>query len=148
MKGKKSLEEKIDEVDSNMPGMKEKLKTREQGCWGDYSVNETQDVEYIVTDNYKVVAAKKEYRSWSEGGGGVGWSNYAEIYYQKKDKDSIKVIELPVIKTRDRYKQHLDRKDLWPYDYISVKEIDTDRIEVSWVDHEGKKGPTYKRKLR
>lgn len=148
MKTNKSLEKKLKDVEKNLVGVGDQLKPYSVATWGMHWNGAPEDVEYLETDRYQIVAAKWEEHHWSEDGGGVQWTEWLSLHYKKRgSKEEIRKIETDKIVTRDQQSASKDRRDLWPYDFVGVRLLSPTRIEVSWVDEEGNKGPTYKLKL-
>jgi hypothetical protein len=145
MKTDKTLEEKLNDAESNLPGVRDQLKPHNFGSWGTYWKGAPEDVEYIETDRYQIVAAKWERHSWSEYGGGVEWTEWVSVHYREKGSEGkIPKLETEQIVTRDGENSRKDRNDLWPYNFVSVESTGPTQIEVAWADQEGNKGPTYK----
>ena len=64
-------------------------------------------------------------------------------YREKGSKGEIKKIETEKIITRDQFHESKDERYLWPYNFVRVQPLSPTRVEVSWVDEKGEKGPTY-----
>ena len=102
------------------------------------------DVAQIQTADYKVIAAKWEEHEWSEDGGGIAWKCWASIYIQPTGQDApLKRVRAPTISTRDQHNADYDRRDLWGYNNVSVKDLGNNKVEVAWADNKGNLGPTY-----
>lgn len=149
MKTDNLLEEKLKNAEANLPGVRDKLKPFGGASWGMHWKSAPEDIKYLETDKYQIVAAKWEQHEWSEYGGRVGWIDWVSLYYQEKGcKEEIREIGTKGFVTRDRESPDKDRRDLWPYHFVEVQPLGQTQVEVAWVDESGNKGPKYKLDLK
>jgi hypothetical protein len=147
MKTEKRLEEKIIEAEEFLPGVGEKLKSSGWATWGIHYNKHSEDVERVETEKYKVVAVKRQAREWSDGGGGIKITEWVAVYYLGEEGELKGTIPEKII-TRDQNDAYKDRNDLlYKYDYVGLEALADDKVEVAWLDKDGKKGPTYEIKL-
>ena len=141
MKTEKRLEEKIIEAETFLPGVGEMLKPISKRNGARYHNEHPTDVEYLEIHGHKVVAAKWEARYWHEFKGGVGTNEWAVVYLFAENEIKEKVISGTM--TRDQFSSSFDRRNLLYHDYIGLEALADDKVEVSWVKHDGTKGLTY-----
>jgi len=143
MKTGQSLEQKLKDAESKMPGISGLVQPYKGGFFDMYYSGRLDDAEYLETDKYQVLASKWEVHSWSDMGGGIAWDERLKIFYREKGKNEIKSLETPEVRTRDHHDEYRDRKDLMPYDYVFIKPVDASRFEVAWANKEGNKTERY-----
>lgn len=147
-----SLEEKLNDAEIHLPGVREKLKRNKGGAWGSYWDGAPQDLEYCETDEYRVVVAKWKEDSWSAEAGchsGVGFKEWLSVYYRPKGSErEIKQLETEKILTRDYYNPSYDKTHLRPYRFVGVQPLEPARVKVAWVDETGNEGLTYELELK
>lgn len=142
------LEQKIQEIEGKLPGIVKMVEPYEGATCGMHWNRNVQDICYKELEKYYVVAARWNEHHWDEGGGGIRWTDWISVYYKRKKGDQeIKKLETDKIVTRDQYDQHKDRRDLWGYNLVSIKDIKDDEIVVAWTNKDGNTKLTYKIKL-
>ncbi|MCK5510651.1 hypothetical protein KAI65_03865 [Candidatus Parcubacteria bacterium] len=102
---------------------------------------EPQDIEFLETEDYKVVGVKWHEDSWSSGSG-IQWEEWISVFYQKKGQKEIKEEETERIVIRDATSSRYDRKELWPYKYLILTDKDVSEmrfavVKVAWADEHG-----------
>jgi len=138
MKREASLEEKLKNAETQMPGVWDQLKPYDFGSrsYSSFHAGAIQDLEYVETEKYQVVAAK-----WDEhyygGRGGIEWSEWVSIHYREKGSREIKQTKTERIETRNRYDAREDKKHLWPYNFVKIEVLESDQVKVSWADENG-----------
>lgn len=138
------LEEKIQEIEGKVPGMAKKVESYKGATWGMHWNAGIQDINYIETSDYQVVAARWNDHSWDEGGGGIKWTDWITIYYKRKEgEDEIKSIKTEEVVTRDQYDPKKDRTDLWGYNNVSLEKIENNKVRTSWTNNDGKEALAY-----
>jgi len=144
----KSLEQ-LFEIETKMPGIIKKISEITQGgaTWGMHWIPQATDSKYLETDKYCIYATKIDKHQWSEDGGGIEWSGRLTLFYKSKDADTLKRIDTERIVTRDKYDSKNDKTSLWRFEYVGITALCDDKIKASWLDSEGKEGPTYELKL-
>jgi len=143
MKTEKTLREKLNEAEVNLSGVSKQLEPYERAV-DRHRNGSIEDVEYLETDLYQIVAAKWEEHNWSLYEGAVQWEEWLSLHYRRKGYDGkIKQLKTEKIVTRNRYDPKKDKTYLWSHDFVSIQSLGPSKIEIAWVDEAGNKGPIY-----
>lgn len=138
MKNEKTLEQKLDEAEEKMPGMKKLLQNSQSNYGWSASNNYVTDVEYLRAFRHQVVAVKRMIHTWrgiqSGNDGGIEWVSYSKLYYIKDGETEIKAVAGPMVKTRDAFNPEEDRPEFFGFNYIQLRWPGYDEIRFSWTN--------------
>jgi hypothetical protein len=152
---KRTLEQKTADAIAFMPAIREKLKPLyyipKHGMqrW-DQSI---KDIAQTTTEQYNLVALRIQYTEWlQERGHILDYTiepyGFILLLFQPKDGlTELGEIVTSFISTCYEHNIIKDRPNLSSYNYVSIKPLGKDNVEVAWTNDKGDPGPTYKLKL-
>lgn len=149
MKSEKTLTEKLSEAKSEIQGVAKIIDdlTETAALWGTYYSTKITDKTYLKTDKYDILAFKMCRESGQEFYESIRLDGWLTILYKQKGSDEIKKIQTPRMLIKDDFTQKKDLTSLEKFKYAGVKYLGDDKIEASWLDSKGIKGPRYELKL-
>ncbi|MBT4446983.1 hypothetical protein HON71_03960 [Candidatus Woesearchaeota archaeon] len=143
MKTEKTMDEKIAEAETFLPGINKTIKPGGWVSWGRYCKSHPEDLEFLETEQYKVVAVKWKSREWNDYHDGVGINEWVTLHYFGEDNELKEIVPEKIV-VGDQYDSQKYRADLlFKYHYVGLEALADDKVEVAWVKHDGTKGPTY-----
>tara|TARA_Y100000310_G_C20499026_1_gene722988 strand:- start:336 stop:797 length:462 start_codon:yes stop_codon:yes gene_type:complete len=134
------LDEKIQKIESKIPGITEKLETQQSNFFDCYNTLRVLDVQLTQTDNYDVAVARWGNRHFTDSNhhmSGIGEDGWLEVYARLKNGGEIieyKTLEQFILSRDDRAR---DRVDLVGFRYASIEHLSEDIVGIAWSNEDG-----------
>lgn len=140
-KNAKSIEDKINEAEGVLNGIRKQLAPNSGSCWGEYWSSKPTDVVSLVTDKYNIVVAKWDSHSY-ERGTGVAWTQWLSVHYS--ESGLIRKVSTEKIVIRDKYSSEKDLRHYWGLNHAGASLLSPDILKVEWIGQNGNgSGPHY-----